>query len=79
MRLSQAKGMAEKPKVKAQKRKKRDETASVVAQMANCSAANVRMVMAGDVENEKILAATIMYRQGKSELIKHIEQIVQFN
>jgi len=71
--------MSEKPNQKNQIRKKRDETASVVASIAGCTPSNVRMVMAGTVENDKILEATILYQQGKSALIKRIEQIIPFN
>jgi hypothetical protein len=71
--------MSQNPNHKAQKRKKRDETASVVASISGYTPAYVRMVMSGTEENEKILEATILYKQGKSELIKHIEDLVPFN
>lgn len=60
-------------------RKKRSETAATIADIAKVTPAFVRMVMNGDRENDQILNATIIYEQGKNQLIKHIEKIVPFN
>lgn len=79
MRLTQAKSMAKSDRKQEPKRKKRDETASVVASIVGCTPANVRMVMNGEVDNDTILDLTIEYRKGKTELIKHLESLVPFS
>lgn len=71
--------MAKKLEEKTPMRKKRDETAKEIARLARCSTSYVRKVMNGDRESEEILTATILYQQGKSKLLKSIEQLVPFN
>lgn len=71
--------MSENPSKQTKTRKKRSDTASVIAGISKRSPRLVNMVMNGDVENEAVLTATILYEQGKSELIKKIQQLVPFN
>lgn len=59
--------------------KKRSDTAKIIAELAGCTPAYVRMVMNGDYDNESILTATILFEQGKNKLIQHIEKVVPFN
>lgn len=70
--------MSEKNTKQVAKRKNRSETAKVIADIAGCTPTNVRQVMNGDHDNEKILTATILYEQGKNELIKEIKKLVPF-
>lgn len=60
------------------KTSQRDETASVIASISGKSARLVRMVMEGKVNNDTILEAAIMYKEGKSKLIQEIERIITF-
>lgn len=56
----------------------RDDTASVIAGISGKSARLVRMVLEGKVNNDKVLEAAILYKEGKSKLIQEIERVVTF-
>ena len=71
--------MALNPNKQKTNRKKRTDTASIIAGIAKKSPRLVNMVMNGQVENEKILTATILYEQKKNQLIKEIERLITFN
>lgn len=71
--------MAENPKDKTLIRKKRSETAKVIASISPYSIRHVQMVMQGERNNDLILEASILYEQGKSELIQKIKELVPFN
>jgi hypothetical protein len=71
--------MSENPAQQKRKAKKRTETATTIAGLAHVTPRLVRMVMNGEVNNDDILNATIIYEQGKSELIKKIKELVPFN
>lgn len=70
--------MAENTNKQALKQKKNDETATVIAGLYGVSAAYVRMVMAGDRENEEILAACIEYKNGKNILVETVKSLIPF-
>lgn len=71
--------MAKNPNSKAAKRKKRNETAQVIAQISGYSPSMVRKVMNGVRENKDILNATIIWEQGQNKLLQHIKKLVPFN
>jgi hypothetical protein len=70
--------MSENPKHKTGTLKKRTETASVIANMSGFSKRHVQLVIEGKRNNEEILEASILYEQGKSELIQQIKELVPF-
>jgi hypothetical protein len=72
------KDMGEKPNKQTSKGKKRDETAAIIAGIFNLTPRQVRNVLNGDSENEKVLTAAIIYKEGKNRLIQEIEQLVPF-
>lgn len=55
---------------------KRDDTAGIIARIHGVSARYVRMVRAGDRNNEEILASLVDFEVGKKVLIKSIEKVV---
>jgi hypothetical protein len=61
------------------RRKKRNETAAVIASISSYSKRYVQMVMNGDRENDQILIATILYEQEKNKLIRKVKELVLFN
>jgi len=68
-------------KIQAQqrnRRKKRSETATVIASISPFSTRYVQMVMNGDRENDQLLMATILYEQEKNKLIRKIKELVLF-
>lgn len=68
-------------KIQAQqrnRRKKRSETATVIASISPFSTRYVQMVMNGDRENDQILMATILYEQEKNKLIRKVKDLVLF-
>jgi hypothetical protein len=71
--------MPKKLSKQALKRRLRDETASIIADIANKTPRYVRMVKNGEKNNDAILNATILYEQGKNELIQKIKKLVPFN
>lgn len=77
-RSKELKSMAENPNKQTLKKKKRSETATVIADISGFSKRHVRLVIDGERTNEDILEATILYEQGKSELIKKIKELVPF-
>lgn len=68
--------MTEKEIKQVIKRKKRSETATIIASISPFSRRYIQMVMNGDRDNEKILTAAILYEQEKSKLIKKVKQLV---
>ncbi len=58
------------------KKRLRDDTARIVAEIHGVSPDYVRKVGKGERENEEIMASLIDYRQEKSKLIKHIESLI---
>lgn len=70
--------MAEKPLQQSSKRKKRTETAAVIADLAGTSPRYVNMVMNGERENQDILDATIIYEEGKQRLLALVNELVPF-
>lgn len=54
----------------------RDETAGVIASIFRKTPRLVRMVMEGKVNNDSILEAAILYKEGKTRLIQEIEKLV---
>lgn len=71
--------MSKFPIEQTKKRKKRSETATVIASISGFSKRHVQLVMNGDRENEQILTASILYEQEKSKLIQKVKQLVPFN
>ena len=71
--------MSKNPTQQTWERKKRNDTAKIIASIARVSPAYVRMVMNGDKENDDILTASILYEQGKSRLIQEVKKLVPFN
>jgi hypothetical protein len=68
-------------KIQAQqrnRRKKRSETATVIASISPFSTRYVQMVMNGDRENDQILMATILYEQEKTKLIRKVKELILF-
>jgi hypothetical protein len=57
-------------------RRLKDDTTRVVADIHGVSDRYVRMVRAGDREDEEILSTSIEYQQGKSRLIQHLKKLV---
>lgn len=57
---------------------KRDETATIVAGIFGLTPRHVRRIMNGECENEDVLDATIIYLEGKNQLIKEVEKLVPF-
>jgi hypothetical protein len=78
LRKTQLQGMAENSIQQTTKRKKYSETACIIAGIAKVTPAYVRMVMNGDKDNPKILDATIIYEEGKNELIQRVKELVPF-
>ena len=60
------------------RRKKRSETATIIASISPFSTRYVQMVMNGDRENDQILMATILYEQEKNKLIRRVKELVLF-
>lgn len=71
--------MAENPTKQEEIRKKRTETAAVIAELSGYSSRHVRLVMNGRAENDDILNATILYEQEKNKLIQKIKELIPFN
>jgi hypothetical protein len=57
-------------------RLRRDNTAEIVAGIHGVTADYVRKVRNGERENEAIMATLVDFNIGKSNLIKHLEQLV---
>lgn len=70
--------MSQNSNKQTSKAPQRDDTASVVASISGKTPRLVRMVMEGKVNNEKILEAAILYKEGKTKLIQEIERVVTF-
>jgi hypothetical protein len=68
--------MSQNPNKQNTNSPQRDETASTIAVIFNKTPRLVRMVMEGKVNNESILEAAILYKEGKSKLIQEIEKLV---
>jgi hypothetical protein len=68
--------MAKNPIIKTPKRKKKDETAAVIAEKAGLSDRHVRRVINGECENEKVLTAAITYIEGKNQLLQEVERLL---
>jgi hypothetical protein len=68
--------MTKKPNKQNINNPQRDETAATIAVIFNRTPRLVRMVIEGKVNNESILEAAIMYKEGKSKLIQEIERLV---
>lgn len=58
---------------------KRDDTAAIIARIHGVSARYVRMVAAGERNNDAILSSIIEMKQGKNELIEAVKKLVPFN
>lgn len=71
--------MTEKPNKQSINGNKRDETASIVAAKFGLTPRQVRRVINGESENEPVLTAAIIYKEGKNKLIKAIEELIPFN
>jgi hypothetical protein len=71
--------MSKIPIEQTRKRKKRSETATIIADISGFSKRHVQLVMNGDRENEQILTASILYEQEKSKLIQKVKKLVPFN
>jgi hypothetical protein len=60
------------------RRKKRSETATIVAGISPFSTRYVQMVMNGERENDQILMATILYEQEKNKLLRKVKELILF-
>jgi hypothetical protein len=70
--------MSKNPIQQKQKRKKRDEVASIIADIHGVTPAYVRMVINGEKQNDAILIDYLTYNQEKNKLIQSLKQTVPF-
>lgn len=61
----------------AKKKQKRDDTATIVADIMGVTADYVRKVINGDRENEDILAVYMELKQGKSRLVEAVRHAIE--
>ena len=60
-------------------RKKRDDTAAIVAQIHHVTDGYVRKVINGERNNDSILSSYIKIKQEKNKLIEAVKELVPFN
>jgi hypothetical protein len=56
-----------------------DDTCTIIADMFRVTPRYVRMVRDGERENQKILEAYMIMKEGKNELLKVVKALIPFN